>query len=58
MLTAPLETSKSELEKEAAPFAEVEASAKVIVTVPEVPPPDKFVPAVTPSISPVPSAPD
>ena len=38
--------------KLAAPFAEVLASAKFIVTSPEEPPPVKLVPAVTPVISP------
>ena len=51
--TAPLLTLKSDEEKLAAPFADVLASAKFIVTLPLAPPPLKLVPAVTPVISPV-----
>ena len=53
IVTAPDDTAKLSELKLAAPFAEVLASAKFRVTAPLAPPPLKFVPAVTPVISPV-----
>ena len=53
IVTAPDETAKLSELKLAAPFADVLASAKFIVTSPLLPPPVKLVPAVTPVISPV-----
>ena len=58
IVTTPELTAKLSELKDAAPLAEVVASAKFKVTVPVVPPPDKLVPAVTPSMSPDPSAPE
>ena len=53
IVTAPEETEKLVELKLAAPFTEVLALARFIVTPPLDPPPLKLVPAVTPVISPV-----
>jgi len=51
VIAPELAAKLSEL-NDAAPLADVEASARFIVTSPEDPPPDKLVPAVTAVISP------